>query len=486
MDITIGIIIELLARDGIDTRQHAAEGAVVRSFARLTENPKPPDSGTLYLCDEASDAECMWLCAAGCGAEELLSHVQAIFLLMHEWYETMQDALLSQQGIQEILTLSEPVIGNFISVSDSALALLAYTKNISTDDPVSLYLIENGHHSNETYRKFVEQKRFKAWTSGNGLIVNDNRTIAKHTVVSRVFTFNRAYFTHVVMSCNNHEISAGLLDLFTIMSKIIDRYVKHEWDAVSFYSQGYNSLVSELVGGKIGDYVDVVERAHIAGLKQGEEYVVLLISEGSTNAAFPGRLARDISEQFFPIRPFYYGTRLLLFLQCKDVRAYLEERGNGKLLTEFFDSHGLHCGISDVFTDLLNMSAAYKQAKLALTANVKKTTVVFFEDVFVKYAFNNDPEMLRLFRNGRYGNMLRALRESDHEKHKNDFDVLKTYLFNERRPAESAEKLFMHRNNVVYRVSKIEELLGISLEDPQTKLNLFLTFLLEDAFHIFD
>jgi DNA-binding PucR family transcriptional regulator len=56
--------------------------------------------------------------------------------------------------------------------------------------------------------------------------------------------------------------------------------------------------------------------------------------------------------------------------------------------------------------------------------------------------------------------------------------VLRTYLRHERRAAETATELHMHRNNVAYRVGRIEELLGIDLNDWRVRQNLMTSFLM--------
>ena len=81
--------------------------------------------------------------------DQLYSEVQDIFVSINNWYQEMQDAIIRQKSIQDIITMSEPIIGNFITVSDTALTLIAYTKNITTDDPLQAALVENGYHTEE-------------------------------------------------------------------------------------------------------------------------------------------------------------------------------------------------------------------------------------------------------------------------------------------------------------------------------------------------
>ena len=54
----------------------------------------------------------------------------------------------------------------------------------------------------------------------------------------------------------------------------------------------------------------------------------------------------------------------------------------------------------------------------------------------------------------------------------------------ERKATETGQQLHMHRNNVIYRISRIEELTGLSLDDHGTRLGLEISFLMLELFGI--
>ena len=47
--------------------------------------------------------------------------------------------------------------------------------------------------------------------------------------------------------------------------------------------------------------------------------------------------------------------------------------------------------------------------------------------------------------------------------------VLQTYLVHERNTTETAKALFIHRNTMLYKIHKIEEVIGCSLDDPMLR-----------------
>ena len=52
------------------------------------------------------------------------------------------------------------------------------------------------------------------------------------------------------------------------------------------------------------------------------------------------------------------------------------------------------------------------------------------------------------------------------------------YLRHERRGSAVAELLHMHRNNVAYRINRIQEQTGLDLEQPDVRFNLVIAILM--------
>jgi len=425
--------------------------------------------------------------------EDLFSEVQETFMRVNDWYQSMQEAIIRQTSIQDIITMSEHVIGNFISVSDATLSLLAYTKNVPTDDPTSLFLIANGYHSEETINKFKKHKRFEQWMKSGGLIISSDGKITKYVTLNKIFKFNDTYFTHVVMTCNHRPMTPGLVDLFSCLTHVLTYYIKRNWEEKKDFDHVYGSLIVDLLQGGACEREAVNERAKQIGIKPDDHYMVMLLSDGDRGiSVFPGLMAQDIIRTFNRIRPVFYNGRLMLFLHHAVLDTYIEEQDLFPRLNEYFIENNVYCGLSEVFDDLLLLPEAYRQAELALNENDAGTQsgIIYWEpasawsnispfaDCFANCLVDKSAQIEKIWRGSRYGKMLLDLYQSDIEKKTNNLEVLYTYLICERRATETAAALHMHRNNVVYRISRIEEMLKIRLDDKRTRLNLVMSFLM--------
>ena len=85
-----------------------------------------------------------------------------------------------------------------------------------------------------------------------------------------------------------------------------------------------------------------------------------------------------------------------------------------------------------------------------------------------------------VYKNSFLFSALERLRDYDAIHHTNTLNLLRIYLENERKATVVSTQLHMHRNTVLYHISKIEHLLHISLDDPDVRLKLQLAFKADD------
>ena len=73
---------------------------------------------------------------------------------------------------------------------------------------------------------------------------------------------------------------------------------------------------------------------------------------------------------------------------------------------------------------------------------------------------------------------LETIREYDMKNQSNLLHTLDAYLLNDCNAQRCGRMLFLHRNSLVYRIRRIQEIAGIDLSDPEERSYLRLSFLL--------
>lgn len=131
-----------------------------------------------------------------------------------------------------------------------------------------------------------------------------------------------------------------------------------------------------------------------------------------------------------------------------------------------------HIGIGKWYQDTTFLNKSYQEAKLALQFGQG-----WFKDQ--KVFHYNDLGILRLLMHVHQGilsdfseDYLSVLMESDQESGTEYMKTLLSYIQFRGRMDETAEALFIHPNTLRNRIKKIEEMLGIDLQDPEEFSNM--------------
>jgi DNA-binding PucR family transcriptional regulator len=76
-----------------------------------------------------------------------------------------------------------------------------------------------------------------------------------------------------------------------------------------------------------------------------------------------------------------------------------------------------------------------------------------------------------------FRDLVEPLVEHDRERRSDLVKTLKVYLDVGANASEAADQLFLHRNSMLYRLSRVEKLTGLNLKDPRARLALQLGLL---------
>jgi purine catabolism regulator len=76
-----------------------------------------------------------------------------------------------------------------------------------------------------------------------------------------------------------------------------------------------------------------------------------------------------------------------------------------------------------------------------------------------------------------FGELVRPLVEHDRERRSDLVRTLRVYFATGANASEAADRLFLHRNSLLYRLERIQKLTGLDLKDPGARLALQLGLL---------
>ena len=92
---------------------------------------------------------------------EVLNAVADVMYRYAQWERTLDELCFANAGIQALLDASTPFLRNNVVVVDPALKLLAYTKDVPCDDPITMELIKHGYHTEGEHPQVPFEQAFR-------------------------------------------------------------------------------------------------------------------------------------------------------------------------------------------------------------------------------------------------------------------------------------------------------------------------------------
>jgi len=222
----------------------------------------------------------------------------------------------------------------------------------------------------------------------------------------------------------------------------------------------------------------LVQRAAQLGYDLSRPHQVLMI--GSDDEASP-RSLNAVDHLLGRVLSRREETALVTRRQERLVVVLEGDETAGKALAQELREAASHLsssfsiGIGRSYSSLADLHRSYAEAEEALhlgrlTAGPGHVTA--FSDLgFLHWLYHLPPECRR---ENPYLDKVQALAAHDAERHSELLPTLEAYLDLGGNAQRTATHLFIHRNTLLYRLKRIEEICQVDLNDPLTRLNLHL------------
>ena len=154
-----------------------------------------------------------------------MSTVYSCLFSIREWAANLAGIVSREGTIQELIDESEQLFDNFIDVNDSTYSLIARTKNIEPADPLSTELVRLGCHNLDAIKAAESIGAFGEWRDQSDINVFGPDETVPFKYITCVLKDRNSYAGHIVMVCNNHDATPGMMDMFRILSNSCQQIV---------------------------------------------------------------------------------------------------------------------------------------------------------------------------------------------------------------------------------------------------------------------
>ena len=420
------------------------------------------------------------LICAPCDANHLSNLVRECFSLYTAIFRDLYESVAMGVSLETILEKCTPILKNPFFIDDSSFRTLARLRNYPTKgfrDNEYIFMQQSGHHSADYIFAML-----------NSNVSVESAAISPRPVIHRLeFLVHRTLYSTIKVdgeivgffSCIEIEtqFTPGSMDICEILTEFMSHVLAHQVNMPTTRQKSLdNDLFLGILSGSIVDPELTKAAFSQAGLDEGDYFVVYTVTNVvvSENTFLLPRIMELLSSNLDGGFTVADGSNIILVINSKlddELRARLVH-----LITFYLGEFDVSIGFSLGFTNPKWLPTYYNQAVAAtrlgkLISEEEKVysygDVVAY-DVLEKYG--DSAQRLAICHPAVF-----VLLEHDREKKMNLLPTLKVFVECLGDTAAAAEKLFLHRNSLYYRLKQITNLTGVDITDERIRSHITLS-----------
>lgn len=390
-------------------------------------------------------------------------------------YEELTALADETRSLEAVLNAAAIRLGNSLVFNDTTFKIITSSTSIPVVDPLWKENIKQGYCSYEFIQTVRELEPLRNMTSSTEAVEVTCPESPYRKLSCKVF-HNSVQVGFVLMIEGETLFLPShremLRSVSHALSYIIDRYHPELHQGASLYQQFLYDL---LIGAPSDEML-----ARLNGIDFPPRMFVLFLQP----TQFLGRrhlkeqVTQRIKQTFPGTHVTYHKNGVVALVPLRQTVEILPEHLAS--LKEFSQSEHVRAGISNAFSHIENFVTHYEQAHAAIELGQKLApdeTVCRYLDyqIFDLFSEVKNPDSL-----GRFCHpALALLRQYDHKNNTQFYQTLCVYLECGGSIKLTSERLFIHRNSLVYRMNRIAGVCQIDLEDPDTCLLLRISYFID-------
>lgn len=524
-------LLYLLERMGIDADFSAVpSGASVRSV-QLADSSlgggRSPEGGVLYIGSPSFDsaqlfegldapdhqAEAFFLVnaahrfemdgatvvAAEFDAYDAFNRAVDVCFRFQGWMEHFGELLEDADNADALMRECSGIFGNAAYMVDSAFKVIAIDDSQLFCDISSIWkhLVEEGYLLYDIVYSMQASRQLEVMSASDGAEVCEseyfNNPFINYNMVS-----DDVLLGHFFVVGYQKRITPGEISLANHVGRHLSDFVD-KFGLSQRRGAPYETFIARLMEDAPLGKDDIVRQIAPWGWRATDTIRAFAVSEKAGGTSLQDILVKQLSHELG--MKSIVANGVVLGIANTGKRGASDERAFEASFRVFLGKHRCIAGISDGFEATECNAAFFRQAKAALSClerrlraggvdmvsetrkspgscvgvndSCEEEPFLQFNDCFTESLVwtMRGENLANGFRDGRVSDLL------DHDL-RNGTEYVRTleaYLKCERRLNETASRLFVHRNTLLYRIGRIKEMLGDDLESPESRMRLLLS-----------
>ena len=395
-------------------------------------------------------------------------------------HEVLTNTVLYENGLDRLSTVLVDMIKNPVLITDSNMAIMSYsipdeyTNLLSKEDLLDTVKINGDRETEEEIYGYRCKKKSVS-------LAGKNVDLIKIPIITPNSHFGYLFAWEYEKTINKLDIStlkwASTIAALDILNKRSIANVELKYK---------NELLYDILKGKLNNKQTIINRGQNMGMDLDKGFYVVvfelkeLISKQFKNK---GLLNENIQKNYLESTKRIIDDDIIMGdLGTYLIALYPGEEGDKDAVKDFSDKvlnvidqddrELVNVGVGNYQEDIINLNESYSQAKRAINvANKlkKDNQIYFFEELGVyKLLYKIDKDEKNSF----LENSIIPLLNYDKAHNTELLKTLRAFFEENGNLTNVAKKIYIHYNTVHYRLQRIEKITGLSLDNPDDKLNL--------------
>lgn len=416
--------------------------------------------------------------------KEIFNKQASLLERIEKVHERLMSAMLEGNGLEDLIQIVQDNIKNpvilHIGFSNESIQCFGGTKESNRDqliNEVREFYESNNHKSK--LKKLIEDKVLI-----NGKYVK--RMIMPIVLRDHIYGHIFAWGTDMPLGGFDLAIieSASTTIALSILQELSIKEVE-----IRYRSEFFEDLISIDLKRK----KKALDRARFFNLPLDNHYVIEVMSFKYKNGNKDEDMGIDYIQDFMnPIVTIIEdlmsylnlkgivsskanGIQILLCFENKNQSLERIKEFNESIvqcISHKFNKLEMKIGVGRMYHGLDNVDKSFQDAvrTVRIGKAITSKEIVTFEELGIFKILSQDSLMDEL--EDFYNSTLKALVDYDRKKSTELVQTLDAYFKNNGNLTRVSEQLFTHYNTILYRISRINEITGMDLEDPNHRLNL--------------
>ena len=386
-------------------------------------------------------------------------------------YGELMDCAARSRSIEPVINLAAARLNNSVILLDSEYKVLSHSTVFPIDDPLWEENIEKGYCSYEFVSAVQEIPEVRDAKMTSDPVVVTCQASPLRKLSSKIF-IDHKYTGILLMLEKESPITPEQIELLPVISAAaadaMARYAPFLIPSNTAYEKKLYNLLIGAPSEEASDWGSLSASTHFAALciRQsrylGQKYLRQEVS-------------RVLLSRFPEIRFTYHEGGIAAVLPLGENPVVSDDVL--RLLELLAGEYHLHIGVSGVFLQLDYFAKRYMQARraLELASRLKRTEpVTVYTDLSFYDLLDHVQDRDQM---GSFCHPALFILNRYDAKHGTDlYLTLETFLFCDGILKDTAEKLFIHRNSLRYRMERIEELTGVDLSRGDVRFLLLMSY----------